>query len=72
MRARSRSVTWRGQSFRFQYLPPDRAANDPLWAVSREREFIGMMPCPAEIPTKEFDTRALRWLRELLEGAKLP
>ncbi|HEX3275442.1 MAG TPA: hypothetical protein VHR43_11340 [Gemmatimonadales bacterium] len=70
MRARYRSVTWRGQSFRFQYLPPDREGTGPLWAVSREREFIGMMPCPTEIPTKEFDTRAYQWLRELLEGAR--
>lgn len=72
MRTRYRSVTWRGQSFRFQWVASDRQATDPLWAVSREREFIGMMPCPTEVSTKEFDVRALRWLRELLEGASRP
>jgi hypothetical protein len=72
MRARCRSVTWRGQSFRFQWVPPRRDAPDPLWAVSREREFIGMMPCSTEISTKEFDVRAFSWLHELLEGAGRP
>lgn len=73
MRDRARSLTWRGQAFRFQCLPtPDRDSDAPLWAVSRRGEFIGMMVCPTEVTTKDFDLRGLRWLGELLgasEGA---
>jgi hypothetical protein len=36
------------------------------WAVARGGEFIGTMPCAANITTGEFDLRCTRWLRELL------
>lgn len=68
MHARSRSLTWRGQTFRFHYLsssanPMNESA---LWAVSRGNEFIGTMPCPPEVTTKDFDLRGFHWLAELL------
>jgi hypothetical protein len=67
MRARSRSLTWRGQAFRFQYLPASQSGHEaPSWAVSKGREFIGTMECSAEITTKDFEVRGLRWLSELL------
>ena len=67
MRSQSRSLTWQGQSFHFTRLQPKTARGDnPLWAVSRGREFIGTMRCDPEISTNEFDTRSLRWLGELL------
>ena len=68
MHARSRSLTWRGQTFRFQYLASAvvPAGETALWAVSRSGEFIGTMPCPPEVTTKDFDVRGLHWLGELL------
>ena len=70
MRHRTHSVTWRGQTFRFEYLPSNGRAGDlPQWAVSRKREFIGMMPCSVEVTTRDFDVRCLRWLTELLNRA---
>jgi len=71
MRTRSRSLTWRGQTFRFQYLPSSRpTAETALWAVSRSGEFIGTMACSPEVTTKDFDTRGLHWLGELLGNLK--
>ena len=70
VRTRSRSLTWHGQAFRFQYLRDDLSPELPLWAVSRSGEFIGTMACSPEVTTKDFDARGLRWLGELLgEGA---
>ena len=68
MRARSRSLIWRGQTFRFQYLAaaPLPKNESALWAVSRAGEFIGTMPCSPEVTTKDFDVRGLHWLAELL------
>jgi hypothetical protein len=66
VRTHSRSLTWHGQAFRFQYLPSDLSLETPLWAVSRSGEFIGTMTCPPEVTTKDFDVRGLRWLGELL------
>ncbi len=68
MRYHTRSFTWQGQPFRFQrlHLTP---AGEALWAVSRRGEFIGTMPCSAEITTKDFDVRSLLWLGELLGGS---
>jgi hypothetical protein len=68
MRARSRSLIWRGQTFRFQYLSatPVPMSDSALWAVSRGGEFIGTMPCSPEVTTKDFDVRGLSWLAELL------
>jgi hypothetical protein len=36
------------------------------WAVARGVEFIGTMPCAADITTGEFEVRCTRWLSELL------
>ena len=66
MRSRTRSLTWRGQVFRFQYLRSDTSSDTELWAVSRHGEFIGTMPCSTEVTTKDFDVRGSRWLAELL------
>jgi hypothetical protein len=68
MRARSRSLTWRGQTFRFQYLSSTAVprSDAALWAVSRAGEFIGTMPCSPEVTTKDFDLRGIHWLAELL------
>jgi hypothetical protein len=65
MQALSRSLTWRGQPFRFQRLPHD-AHGDALWAVSRLGEFIGTMVCSSAVTTKDFDVRGTHWLAELL------
>jgi hypothetical protein len=65
MRSRTRSLTWQGQPFRFEYLGVSEPDNT-LWAVWRQREFIGTMPCSPEIPTKDFDVRGIHWLAELL------
>jgi hypothetical protein len=70
MRTRSRSLTWHGQPFRFEYLAGPAARTGPMWAVYRRAEFIGTMPCPTDIPTKEFDLRGCHWLDELLRTAK--
>jgi hypothetical protein len=67
MHARTRSLIWHDQAFRFQYLPaPDRDSETSLWAVSRKGEFIGMMACSPEVTTRDFDLRGLQWLGELL------
>jgi hypothetical protein len=72
MRARSRSLIWRGQTFRFQYLAssPVPHSESALWAVSRGGEFIGTMPCSPEVTTKDFDLRGLHWLAELLGNTR--
>jgi hypothetical protein len=41
-----------------------------LWAVSRGGEFIGTMPCPPEVTTKDFDIRGMHWLAELLGNSR--
>jgi hypothetical protein len=70
MRYRTRSITWHGQPFQFERLQPRASSSDtPLWAVSRSGEFIGVMPCPPEVTTKDFDVQSLRWLGELLGGS---
>jgi hypothetical protein len=70
MRYRTRSITWHGQPFHFERLQPKTSSSDtPLWAVSRSGEFIGIMPCPPEVTTKDFDVQGLRWLGELLDGS---
>jgi hypothetical protein len=61
----SRSITWHDQTFHFQRL--DASSSDTqLWAVSRRGEFIGTMPCPPEVSTKDFDLRGLRWVGDLM------
>jgi hypothetical protein len=71
MHSRTHSVTWQGQTFRFECLPAKGGTGDlPQWAVSREREFIGTMSCSLEVTTKDFDVRCLRWLAELLHRAE--
>lgn len=72
MRHRTHSTTWQGQAFHFECLESKTGASDqPQWAVSRwrefiGREFIGMMGCSLEVTTKDFDVRCLHWLAELL------
>jgi hypothetical protein len=66
MHAHTRSLTWRGQTFRFQQLGTGKVRDRAEWAVSRRGEFIGTMACSPEVPTKEFDVRGLRWLTGLL------
>jgi hypothetical protein len=67
MRYHTRSLSWRGETFRFERMPAKTATgNEPQWAVSRRGEFIGTMPCGPEVTTKEFDLRCLGWLRDLL------
>jgi hypothetical protein len=66
MRFRSRSITWHGEAFQFQQLPPDRPSEPVQWAVRRQGEFIGTMPCSSQVTTRDFDLRCARWLRELL------
>ena len=71
MRWRTRSITWHGQSFRFQLLalPENPETDTGQWAVHRSGEFIGTMPCSSEVNTRDFDVRSMRWLTELLGNA---
>ena len=66
MRYHTRSITWHGEAFQFQQLPPRRADDPVQWAVRHHGEFIGTMPCSPQISTREFDLRCERWLGELL------
>jgi hypothetical protein len=66
MKSRTRSVPWSGQYFRFERLRADDSGPGSVWAVLREREFIGTMTCDREVTTKEFDVRCQRWLTDLL------
>jgi hypothetical protein len=66
MHSHNRSITWHGEAFQFQQLPPARSDDPTQWAVRRHGEFIGTMPCSAQVTTKDFDLRCERWLRELL------
>jgi len=70
MNSRTRSIPWSGQYFRFERLRTGDSGAGSVWAVSREREFIGTMTCDREITTKEFDIRCLRWLSDLLDAMK--
>jgi hypothetical protein len=67
MRYRTRSITWHGEAFQFQQLPPEPASDPDQWAVRHHGEFIGTMPCSSQVTTKDFDLRCERWLRELLD-----
>jgi hypothetical protein len=67
MRYRTRSITWHGEAFQFQQLPPEPAGDPDQWAVRHHGEFIGTMPCSSQVTTKDFDLRCERWLRELLD-----
>jgi hypothetical protein len=66
MKPRTRSIPWSGQYFRFERLRAGDSGAGSVWAVSREREFIGTMTCDREVTTKEFDVRCQRWLTDLL------
>jgi hypothetical protein len=71
MRHRCRSITWDDQVFQFKPLYSAPLSHEAtLWAVSRQGEFIGIMPCSPEASTREFDVRSLEWLRELLGTPK--
>ena len=70
MGPRSLSVTWQGQAFRFDLLQPMPSSSKvSLWAVTREREFIGTMECNSDVTTEDFEALSLQWLRELLAAA---
>jgi len=68
MREGPRFVNWRGEEFHFERLEDrrDLAHHNPVWAVSRRREFIGTMSCAESETAKEFDVRSVRWLAALL------
>jgi hypothetical protein len=72
MLKRTRSFTWHGEAFRFQYMPSGQQQDRPGWAVMRRGEFIGIMPGVAEVTTKEFEVRAARWVSDLLRGSNVP
>lgn len=67
MHHRVRSISWRGQIYRFERMYPKAPDGETsLWAVSHERELIGTMPCGLEGTAKEFEARGRRWLQERL------
>jgi hypothetical protein len=68
MREGPRFTTWQGDQYRFERLEDrgDRVHRNPVWAVSRQREFIGTMSCAESETMKEFDLRSVRWLAALL------
>jgi hypothetical protein len=71
MHHHTRSLTWRGESFRFEHLQSRGISSDPpQWAVSRRGEFIGTMSCGGDLTMEEFDRRCVGWLRELLGPAR--
>ena len=67
MRAESRFVHWRGEQFRFVRLRDceDFTHPNPVWGVSRGRQFIGTMPGIDGETTNEFEVRCGRWLASL-------
>jgi hypothetical protein len=68
MREAMRFVRWRGQEFRFEHLEDQRPLGyrSPVWAVSRGREFIGVMSWADGETIKQLDVRCVRWLTALL------
>ena len=61
------SLTWRGAPYSFARMRDVAAQGGTAeWAVARGGEFIGTMPCAADITTGEFEVRCMRWLSELL------
>jgi hypothetical protein len=60
------SISWSGQSFRFERFPSWESGPDLVWAISRGSEFIGTMSCDQEITTREFEVRCQQWLADLL------
>ena len=66
MRKRYRSISYRGQSFRFERMEEEKTKAAETWAAYRRREFIGMLSCTEPVTTKEFEVRCTRWLSELL------
>jgi hypothetical protein len=69
MRRNLCSLTWKGAPYCFARMrdvaAPARGATAE-WAVARGGEFIGTMPCAADITTGEFEVRCMCWLTELL------
>ena len=74
MRLSRHLVEWHGvrytaeplrSQFRVTSLPP-------VWAVSRQGEFIGTLPMHPEETTKEFEVRCAKWVQELVGGAGQP
>ena len=41
----------------------------PVWAVSRNKEFIGTLPLRPEETTNEFEVRCTEWLKDLFGSA---
>lgn len=68
MRDGARFISWRGEQFRFERLEDraDPAHRSPVWAVSRQREFIGTMSCAEGETTREFEVRCVHWLATLM------
>jgi hypothetical protein len=68
MHHHAHSLIWRSTPFHFERLG-ERAGDTATaeWAVSRVGEFIGTMPCPAEVTTREFEVCCRHWLGELFE-----
>ena len=68
MREGSRFVGWRGEEFCFERLQDQQYLIhlNPVWAVSRHREFIGTMSGVERETTKEFEVRCVSWLAALL------
>lgn len=62
----SRFVSWRGDEFCFERLQDQQDRMNPVWAVSRHREFIGTMSGVRTETTKEFEIRCVSWLAALL------
>jgi len=62
-----RTLTWQGGAYSFVRMYGVAAEGGMAdWAVARGGEFIGTMPCAANVTTGEFEVRCMRWLSELL------
>ena len=67
MRRNVRTLTWQGEPYCFARIPGVAAEQGTgEWAVAHAGEFIGTMPCTANITTGEFEVRCIRWLSDLL------
>jgi hypothetical protein len=68
MQREARVVIWRGEEFRFEPLGDTSASggSPPVWAVSRQGEFIGTMSHLAEETLTAFHERSVEWLADLL------
>jgi hypothetical protein len=66
-----RFVEWQGVRYTAEPLRTLTRVSSlpPVWAVSRNKEFIGTLPLRPEETTREFEVRCTKWLKDLYGSA---